>query len=376
MREALALARARDRRLSEPNPRVGCVIVGADGARRRPRPHAGSGRRARRGRWRCATPRARGHRRPRRDRLRHARAVLAPRPHAAVRRRARRRRRRRASSSRCATRTRSSPVGRGAARAPPASTSSGARRRRIARTQHRLRLAHGARPPLAAHEGGGLARRAHARSPTAPASGSPASAARADGHAWRKRAGAVLTGVGTVREDDPRLDVRLVADGAPAAARGRRLAPRDAARPRASSRRPARCSSTPRSTTPSAARRARARGAEVAAAAAARPARSTSRAMLADLGRRGVNELHVEAGDKLNGSLLAAGLVDELLVYVAPRLLGSGRGLAALGAARAPRRALGFTFIERRARRRRPALLLRPVPARRPTRGPEAGVIA
>src|SRR5204862_4227437 len=36
-------------------------------------------------------------------------------------------------------------------------------------------------------------------------------AARADGHAWRKRASAVLTGVGTVREDDPRLDVRLVA---------------------------------------------------------------------------------------------------------------------------------------------------------------------
>ena len=70
-------------------------------------------------------------------------------------------------------------------------------------------------------------------------------------------------------------------------------------------------------------------------------------AMLADLGRREINELHVEAGEKLNASLLAAGLVDELLVYVAPRLLGSGRGLAALGAARAPRsRALGFSFVD------------------------------
>jgi diaminohydroxyphosphoribosylaminopyrimidine deaminase/5-amino-6-(5-phosphoribosylamino)uracil reductase len=47
--------------------------------------------------------------------------------------------------------------------------------------------------------------------------------------------------------------------------------------------------------------------------------------MLADLAERGVNELHVEADHKLNGSLLRDGLVDELLVYLAPRLLGAGR---------------------------------------------------
>ena len=52
-------------------------------------------------------------------------------------------------------------------------------------------------------------------------------------------------------------------------------------------------------------------------------------ALLADLGLRGINELHVEAGEKLNGSLLRAGLVDELLLYAAPRLLGRGRGVAA-----------------------------------------------
>jgi diaminohydroxyphosphoribosylaminopyrimidine deaminase / 5-amino-6-(5-phosphoribosylamino)uracil reductase len=54
-------------------------------------------------------------------------------------------------------------------------------------------------------------------------------------------------------------------------------------------------------------------------------------AMLRDLARRGVNELHVEAGSKLNASLLRTGLVDELLVYVAPCLLGDGQPLAALG---------------------------------------------
>src|SRR5690606_7162031 len=55
-------------------------------------------------------------------------------------------------------------------------------------------------------------------------------------------------------------------------------------------------------------------------------------ALLRDLGQREVNELHVEAGHLLNGSLLREGLVDELLVYLAPRLLGQGAGLAALPA--------------------------------------------
>jgi len=53
--------------------------------------------------------------------------------------------------------------------------------------------------------------------------------------------------------------------------------------------------------------------------------------MLRELAARGVNELHVEAGFKLDGSLLREGLVDEFLVYMAPRLLGVGRELAAFG---------------------------------------------
>jgi diaminohydroxyphosphoribosylaminopyrimidine deaminase/5-amino-6-(5-phosphoribosylamino)uracil reductase len=51
-------------------------------------------------------------------------------------------------------------------------------------------------------------------------------------------------------------------------------------------------------------------------------------AMLRDLARREVNELHVEAGFKLNGSLLREGLVDEVLAYLAPKLLGEGPGMA------------------------------------------------
>jgi diaminohydroxyphosphoribosylaminopyrimidine deaminase / 5-amino-6-(5-phosphoribosylamino)uracil reductase len=54
-------------------------------------------------------------------------------------------------------------------------------------------------------------------------------------------------------------------------------------------------------------------------------------AMLSDLGQRGINELHVEAGHKLNGSFVREGLVDEFLIYIAPKLVGSGRELAAFG---------------------------------------------
>jgi len=54
-------------------------------------------------------------------------------------------------------------------------------------------------------------------------------------------------------------------------------------------------------------------------------------AMLRELGRREINELHVEAGFKLNGSLLREGLVDEILVYLAPKVLGSGQGMFNMG---------------------------------------------
>ena len=167
-------------------------------------------------------------------------------------------------------------------------------------------------------------------------------AARADGHAWRKRAGALLTGVGTVVEDDPRLDVRLVE----------------------TARQPLRVVVDSRLETPPGARLLAAPGAVLLYAAVDDAARRAAleaqgaeiallpspagkvdlAAMLADLGRRGINELHVEAGEKLNASLLGARLVDELLVYLAPRLLGSGRGLAALAAIDRLEDSLDFVF--------------------------------
>jgi diaminohydroxyphosphoribosylaminopyrimidine deaminase/5-amino-6-(5-phosphoribosylamino)uracil reductase len=53
--------------------------------------------------------------------------------------------------------------------------------------------------------------------------------------------------------------------------------------------------------------------------------------MLRDLAKREINELHVEAGQGLNGSLLHENLVDELVVYLAPKLIGQGQGMANFG---------------------------------------------
>jgi diaminohydroxyphosphoribosylaminopyrimidine deaminase / 5-amino-6-(5-phosphoribosylamino)uracil reductase len=170
-------------------------------------------------------------------------------------------------------------------------------------------------------------------------------AARADGHAWRKRAGAVLTGIGTVRDDDPRLDVRavdtvvqplrvVVDSRLEISAAARVLQP------------PGR---TLLYTTSSDAARVAALTSdhvEVASLAADANGKTDLSAMLADLACRGINELHVEAGEKLNASLLRAGLVDELLLYVAPRLLGEGRAIAALGALGNLAESFDFEFVD------------------------------
>lgn len=156
-----------------------------------------------------------------------------------------------------------------------------------------------------------------------------AAAARADGHAWRRRASAVLTGIGTVLEDDPRLDVRLV----PATHQPLRVIVDSRLQTPPSARvlpPPGQVLVVAAQEQPASAQALRERGAEVLCIPGP-GGKVDLAALLAELARRGVNELHVEAGHKLNGSLLHAGLVDELLLYQAPMLLGEGRGIAALG---------------------------------------------
>lgn len=146
-------------------------------------------------------------------------------------------------------------------------------------------------------------------------------AARADGHAWRARACAIMTGVGTVLHDDPQLTVRDVP----------------------TSRQPLRIIVDRHADTPANAR-VLADGNAVVVTAGPRnsgwPASIESLALpdtdgrvdLAALFRalagRGINEAHVEAGAKLNGALLRAGLIDELLIYFAGALIGDpARGM-------------------------------------------------
>ena len=160
-------------------------------------------------------------------------------------------------------------------------------------------------------------------------------AARTDGHAWRARACAVLTGIGTVLEDDPMLDVRLVDTprqphlvivdsrletpltarlfGPPAQGLTRKIFIYCAA------------------ADPQKQAALEALGATVACLPGPQ-GKVDLAAMLRDLGQREVNELHLEAGHKLNGSFIREGLVDELLLYLAPLLLGTGgHGMAGFG---------------------------------------------
>ena len=153
--------------------------------------------------------------------------------------------------------------------------------------------------------------------------------ARDDGHAWRARACVVLTGIGTVLEDNPRLDVRAVP----------------------TPRQPTLVVMDSRLETPPSAQLFLPQRPVWIYCAIDHPERRTAleaqgarviclpnpngkvdlAAMLQDLGAQHINEVHVEAGHKLNGSLLRENLVDELLTYLAPKLMGQGRGMTNLG---------------------------------------------
>lgn len=146
--------------------------------------------------------------------------------------------------------------------------------------------------------------------------------ARRDAHAWRARACAILTGIGTVKDDDPSLTVRDVAcERQPLRiVLDSRLEIGPTAKVLTGDGKVLVFSAVP-GTRP---------GAEVVVLP--NPAGKVDlAAMLAELGRRGINEVLVEAGTRLNGSLLREGLVDELLIYQAPLLIGdAARGMFGL----------------------------------------------
>lgn len=156
--------------------------------------------------------------------------------------------------------------------------------------------------------------------------------ARQDGHRWRARACAILTGIGTVKADDPRLTVREIEI----------------------SRQPLRVVVDSRVETPPNARileggnallfasqKKELKGAEVVVVA--NPGGKVDLPkMLEELAARGINELHVEAGFRLNGSLVREGCVDEFLIYLNPSLLGDdAQGMVQLS---------GMDALEKRAR--------------------------
>jgi len=185
-------------------------------------------------------------------------------------------------------------------------------------------------------------------------------ASRLDVQRWRARAGAILTGAGTVLADDPSLTVRLEDDtpfvpplrvvldpGLATIARGRvregdaptlYIHTADAKPPR-----------------------------EIAAQRAVAPADGSNfdlRAVLELLAARGINEVQVEAGATLAGAFIAAGLADEVLLYVAPVLLGDqARPLfAGLGIHSMAERA-HLKIVDARAIGQDQRILLQPAPA-------------
>ncbi|MEY3579840.1 MAG: bifunctional diaminohydroxyphosphoribosylaminopyrimidine [Pseudomonadota bacterium] len=152
-------------------------------------------------------------------------------------------------------------------------------------------------------------------------------AAREDGHVWRAQSCAILTGIGTVDQDDPQMNVRAIA----------------------TTRQPKRIVIDSKLQINPDAKILHGGGTWIFAVSAKREqiarlqdagnevillpdthGKVDLAELMRELGRREINELHLEAGFKLNGSLLKSGCIDELLIYLAPSLLGQSMGMANL----------------------------------------------
>ena len=148
--------------------------------------------------------------------------------------------------------------------------------------------------------------------------------ARDDGHRWRARACAILTGIGTVNEDDPQMNVRAVATPR----QPRRIVVDSKLQIKPTAHVLAGGGTWVVAAKPDPEKEAQLRdaGAEVIMLPNANGKVDLPGLML-ELGKRQINELHVEAGYKLNGSLIREGCVDELLLYLAPSILGDAQGI-------------------------------------------------
>lgn len=167
--------------------------------------------------------------------------------------------------------------------------------------------------------------------------------ARADGHHWRARSCVVLTGIGTVRADNPKLNVREVET------------PRQPARAIIDTRFEVSEDASVfdggkvwvfvcRNDSAKAQRLAE-RNVDVVVMPSM-AAGIDLPSVLRWLAAHEINEVHVEAGARLSGALLETGCVDELLVYMAPMLLGQGRGMARMPAVASLEAAERFEFVE------------------------------
>jgi diaminohydroxyphosphoribosylaminopyrimidine deaminase/5-amino-6-(5-phosphoribosylamino)uracil reductase len=170
--------------------------------------------------------------------------------------------------------------------------------------------------------------------------------ARADGHAWRARAQAIVTGIGTVKADDPQLTVRGI--DTPMPPRRVIVDSRLEIDPAARILQGEPCWIVAAIDAPARAAALRAAGHEVIHLPNPH-GKVDLPALMRELGRREINEVHVEAGAKLNASLVREGCVDELLVYLAPSLIGPGQGMFDLPALAqlADKRALRFHDVAR-----------------------------
>ena len=159
------------------------------------------------------------------------------------------------------------------------------------------------------------------------------SLARADGHHWRAQACAIVTGVGTVKEDNPTLNVRdvetqrqpwrIIVDSkleTPLTAKILNNADQSGVI--------IVCASLSTTESQEKAKALKARGIEVIALANTGGKVDLPELFAYTAQEREMNEIHVEAGFKLNGSMLRENCVDELLLYYAPFLMGDGIGMA------------------------------------------------